>query len=313
MTFGSWTFSWASAKILTAVFFFLSCLLIFTAKAVGHKIFTPDIFTGSLLCMAKYPAEHGGKSILPADTEALIYVMMDNNRDKWAANLEFYRESGHFGAKLPVKSTKHNIQPAANAKHHDAKYTSKDLGQAKYGTLNDEGMDLFTDLTKEIVDKKKDPKARKKMFKLERDFFKNHLPGMLEEQNKRKATTNAENAKPKRARRNLRLESDDEDDFDGFNSDELASDDEDSVVDDEEETKEKEEDDDDDDDDEDLFDKDGNKIDEDGNFIDENGNRIAETDTAPNDNLQVEASSSTAAAAATPSEGSDSDTTKGGE
>ena len=162
--------------------------------------------------------------MFPADTEALIYVMLVNNQDKWKNNIEWYIDKkggkGNFKHPLPKLATKTSDGDAGAEKHHDAKFTSKVQGQSKYGTLSDDGLDLYEDTTMKLLDRRTGDTG-KRMRKLEKEFFENHLPAFLEEKNakKRKGDGKDGNGKAKRAKRSLILESDDESD-DGWDSNE---------------------------------------------------------------------------------------------
>ena len=234
-------------KILTVVSFFLSCLLVFAAKAVGCKLFGATVETTTLL-KANYPEEFGGKSMFPADTEALIYVMLVNNEDKWKNNIEWYIDekggNGNFKHPLPKLATKRSAGDPGAEKHHDAKFTSKVQGQSKYGTLSDDGLDLYEDTTMTLLDRRTGDTG-KRMRKFEKEFFDNHLPAYLAERNakKRKGDGRDGNGKAKRAKRSLILESDNESDDGWLSSEDIGE------SEDEEEAKKSDDDSDSDDDD----------------------------------------------------------------
>ena len=112
------------------------------------------------------------KLLFPPSTEAFCYIMLDNNVDKWTANVEMYLKNT-WRTHLPAKKMKSKGEAREPDPHHDAKYTDKDGGQQQFGTFSKEGMEQFEKMRKAIT-------LNRRQFghdynTLEKEFLASHL------------------------------------------------------------------------------------------------------------------------------------------
>ena len=121
---------------------------------------TPDIRYYKQALLAKFKDGKKELELFTPGTEAFIFVICDNNWDKWVYTAKYYKKKGNFSAPLPKVKTKVDDGAGNMVKEadpfHDAKYTSTDCGQVQYGTFSKEGFKVYNKLRKDITKLRKD-------------------------------------------------------------------------------------------------------------------------------------------------------------
>ena len=120
------------------------------------------------------------KKLFTASTEAILLVLVDNCYSKWWTMCDFWSKNG-YRADLPDPLTKEQreqmekegkskeeIEAAANNDMFDAKYTASNAGKCPYGTFSPEGLQLFNQLTEQILARRKENKAE--ILEFEREY-----------------------------------------------------------------------------------------------------------------------------------------------
>ena len=111
-------------------------------------------------------------------------ILLDNNSIKWKNNIDLFIEKDNFKFEFPKKAKKGQTECQIGNKHNDAKYTRSNMGQAKFGTFDVDGLDIY----QKLVDEIKDKQAAKggQMVKFEKKFLKKYLPTFLKETEKKR-------------------------------------------------------------------------------------------------------------------------------
>lgn len=110
-----------------------------------------------------------GKPLFTVSTEAYILIQVENNYSKWLNMCKYYQNQNDFKAKVPKRKEKDADGNTPPDPLHDAKYTTPDAGQSRYGTFSEAGLDKFEQLLKEINDERK--KNGDAYRQLEKDFL----------------------------------------------------------------------------------------------------------------------------------------------
>ena len=128
----------------------LTSTLLLTAKVVGHENWGNKDKCCKTVSTATTVFEAGNKKLFTSSTEAFILVLWDNNLARWTATGQCCRDNDDCGLKLPDPIPKVPGQPKQPDPLHDAKHTSTDLGQNKYGSFAKDGLECFSEWVNKI-------------------------------------------------------------------------------------------------------------------------------------------------------------------
>lgn len=111
------------------------------------------------------------KQLVTPSYEAFIYVMFVNNKERWTAAFEHYKERGNWTANLPKQVKKTTNARGERVKQedpfYDAKFTCSDSGQNRFGTFSQEGIDLYKKLKNDIREDRANEKRAAEIKELE--------------------------------------------------------------------------------------------------------------------------------------------------
>ena len=151
-------------------FFSHLCLLISSGKTVGPDVWDKKSMAKHTLRMAKRSPYEPTKPMFPPSTEAFCFIIFDNNADKWAANIEYYRRT-NFSEHLPPKKPK--VKGQEPDPHRDAKCTESDGGQCPHGNFSKEGLANYAATMSAITEDHE--KNGRKHYAFEKQFLETHL------------------------------------------------------------------------------------------------------------------------------------------